>query len=149
MCSSDLIPGRSLTARARTGSRSTTALAAATLVFFVVTLDAVIVNVALPRIRMDLGGGITGMQWVVDGYTLMFAALLLSTGFELSCFLSGLRTPQSSLWQRVAISCEFHRPAMIQTFLPCPSITSPLISYELLLRQPRGLNVNLHLSPVT
>ncbi|WP_240474195.1 MFS transporter [Intrasporangium chromatireducens] len=53
---------------------------AATLVFFVITLDAVIVNVALPRIRTDLGGGIAGLQWVVDGYTLMFAALLLSSG---------------------------------------------------------------------
>ena len=35
---------------------------------------------ALPSIRHDLGGGITGLQWVVDGYTLMFAALLLSAG---------------------------------------------------------------------
>jgi MFS transporter, DHA2 family, methylenomycin A resistance protein len=56
------------------------ALAAAVLGFFVITLDAVVVNVALPSIRHDLGGGITGLQWVVDGYTLMFAALLLSAG---------------------------------------------------------------------
>lgn len=55
-------------------------LAAAVLGFFIVTLDATIVNVALPTIRDDLGGGITGLQWVVDGYTLMFAALLLSAG---------------------------------------------------------------------
>jgi MFS transporter, DHA2 family, methylenomycin A resistance protein len=45
-----------------------------------VTLDAVIVNVALPDIRRDLAGGMSGLQWVVDGYTLMFAALLLSAG---------------------------------------------------------------------
>jgi MFS transporter, DHA2 family, methylenomycin A resistance protein len=56
------------------------ALAAAVLGFFVITLDAVVVNVALPSMRADLGGGITGLQWVVDGYTLMFAALLLSAG---------------------------------------------------------------------
>ncbi len=56
------------------------ALSAAILGFFVVTLDAVIVNVALPSIRESLGGGMTGLQWVVDGYTLMFAALLLSAG---------------------------------------------------------------------
>src|SRR4051812_19334248 len=56
------------------------ALGAAVLGFFVVTLDAVVVNVALPPIRAGLGGGITGLQWVVDGYTLMFAALLLSSG---------------------------------------------------------------------
>jgi EmrB/QacA subfamily drug resistance transporter len=55
-------------------------LAAALLGFFVVTLDAVIVNVALPDIRRDLAGGMSGSQWVVDGYTLMFAALLLWAG---------------------------------------------------------------------
>jgi MFS transporter, DHA2 family, methylenomycin A resistance protein len=55
-------------------------LAAALLGFFVVTLDAVIVNVTLPDIRRDLAGGMSGLQWVVDGYTLMFAALLLSAG---------------------------------------------------------------------
>ena len=61
-------------------SRSGCTLAAAVLGFFVITLDAVVVNVALPSIRADLGGGITGLQWVVDGYTLAFAALLLTTG---------------------------------------------------------------------
>jgi MFS transporter, DHA2 family, methylenomycin A resistance protein len=61
-------------------SSSTFALAAAVLGFFVVTLDAVVVNVALPSIRRDFGAGITGMQWVADGYTLMFAALLLWSG---------------------------------------------------------------------
>jgi MFS transporter, DHA2 family, methylenomycin A resistance protein len=60
--------------------RSGFALAAAVLGFFVITLDAVVVNVALPSIRGDLGGGISGLQWVADGYTLMFAALLLSAG---------------------------------------------------------------------
>jgi MFS transporter, DHA2 family, methylenomycin A resistance protein len=60
------------------GSRAT--LAAAVLGFFIVTFDAVVVNVALPSIRRDLGGGISGLQWVVDGYTLMFAALLLAAG---------------------------------------------------------------------
>lgn len=59
---------------------STAALAAAMLANFVVILDAVIVNVALPSIRYDLAGGITGLQWVADGYTLMFAALLLGAG---------------------------------------------------------------------
>jgi MFS transporter, DHA2 family, methylenomycin A resistance protein len=55
-------------------------LAAALLGFFVITFDAVVVNIALPSVRHDLGGGITGLQWIVDGYTLMFAALLLSAG---------------------------------------------------------------------
>ncbi|MFE3178140.1 MFS transporter [Amycolatopsis sp. NPDC059090] len=62
-------------------ARGTTAtLLAALLGFFVVTLDAVIVNVALPAIRADLSSGITGLQWVVDAYTLAFAAFLLSAG---------------------------------------------------------------------
>src|SRR3954463_9210730 len=54
------------------------ALAASVLGFFVVTLDAAVVNVALPSIRADLDGALAGLQWVVDGYTLMFAALLLT-----------------------------------------------------------------------
>jgi DHA2 family methylenomycin A resistance protein-like MFS transporter len=73
------------TSRIRTGAAGvprgpSSALAAAMLGFFVITLDAVVVNVALPSIRRGLGGGITGLQWVVDGYVLMFAALLLSAG---------------------------------------------------------------------
>jgi DHA2 family methylenomycin A resistance protein-like MFS transporter len=52
----------------------------ASLGFFLITLDILIVNVALTRIGDELGGGPTGQQWVVDGYTLMFAALLLSAG---------------------------------------------------------------------
>ncbi|MEK0098801.1 MFS transporter [Streptomyces sp. A475] len=74
-------PPRSLKADAHETNRHATAtLAAAVLGFFVITLDATIVNVALPSIRDALGGGITGLQWVVDAYTLMFAALLLSSG---------------------------------------------------------------------
>ncbi|OHV28805.1 MFS transporter [Parafrankia colletiae] len=56
------------------------ALAAAMLGFFVVALDAQATNVALPDIHTDLGGGLSGLQWVVTGYTLMFSALLLFGG---------------------------------------------------------------------
>lgn len=55
-------------------------LIAALLGFFVITLDAVVVNVALPTLAHDLDAGVDGLQWVVDGYTLMFGALLLSAG---------------------------------------------------------------------
>jgi len=58
----------------------TPALAAALLGFFIVTFDAVVVNVALPTIEDELGGSIAGLQWIVDGYTLMFAAFLLTSG---------------------------------------------------------------------
>lgn len=45
-----------------------------------IMLDAVVVKVALPTLAHDLGAGVDGLQWVVDGYTLMFGALLLSAG---------------------------------------------------------------------
>ena len=48
--------------------------------FFLITLDISIVNVALAQIRAELGGGTVGQQWIIDGYTLMFAALLLFAG---------------------------------------------------------------------
>ncbi|MEV8628886.1 MFS transporter [Streptomyces sp. NBC_01268] len=56
------------------------ALVAAMLGFALITLDTSVVNVALPAIGADLGAGMTGLQWVVDSYTLVFAALLLSSG---------------------------------------------------------------------
>ncbi|MEV6108080.1 MFS transporter [Streptomyces sp. NPDC051940] len=55
-------------------------LAASLLGFFVIALDALVVTVALPDIGASLGGGMAGLQWVTDGYTLMFAALMLSAG---------------------------------------------------------------------
>lgn len=50
----------------RGGCSSNLTLAAAVLGFFVITLDAVVVNVALPSIQRDLGDGISGLQWVVE-----------------------------------------------------------------------------------
>ncbi|KUN96980.1 MFS transporter [Streptomyces caeruleatus] len=57
-------------------------LVALCLGFFMVMLDATIVTVALPRIGQDFatGGDLTGAQWVADGYTVVFAGLLLSAG---------------------------------------------------------------------
>lgn len=43
-------------------------------------VDATVVNVALPRIGAQLGGGAAGLQWTVDGYTLSLAALILVGG---------------------------------------------------------------------
>ncbi|UJF32191.1 MFS transporter [Paenibacillus hexagrammi] len=48
--------------------------------YFMVLLDMTVVSVALPAIRVDLGGGIAGLQWVVNAYTIVFACLLLSMG---------------------------------------------------------------------
>jgi DHA2 family methylenomycin A resistance protein-like MFS transporter len=55
-------------------------LLATSLAFMVVQLDVTIVNVALPRIGADLRTPVSGLQWVVDAYTLTFAVLLLSAG---------------------------------------------------------------------
>ncbi|WP_328823543.1 MFS transporter [Microlunatus kandeliicorticis] len=55
-------------------------IAVASMGFFLITLDISIVNVALARIRAELGGGTVGQQWIIDGYTLLFAALLLFAG---------------------------------------------------------------------
>ncbi|SDK74064.1 MFS transporter [Arthrobacter sp. ok362] len=63
-----------------TVTRPRASLIVAMLGFFVVALDAQIVNVALPQIRNDLGGGLSGLQWIVTGYTLMFSALQLFSG---------------------------------------------------------------------
>ncbi|AEW98287.1 MFS transporter [Streptantibioticus cattleyicolor] len=55
-------------------------LTAALLGFALICLDASVVNVALPAIGTSLDGGMAALQWVVDAYTLAFAALMLSTG---------------------------------------------------------------------
>src|ERR1700756_452301 len=55
-------------------------LTAICLGFLMITLDATIVNVALGPIGADLGGSVSTAQWIVNGYTLAFAALLLSAG---------------------------------------------------------------------
>ncbi|MER6010837.1 MFS transporter [Streptomyces bluensis] len=47
---------------------------------FLITLDVSVVNVALPALRSDLGLGETGLQWVVNAYTLTFAGFLLLAG---------------------------------------------------------------------
>jgi MFS transporter, DHA2 family, methylenomycin A resistance protein len=56
------------------------ALLATSLGFGVVQLDVSVVNVAVQPIRADLGGGVADLQWVVNAYTVAFAALLLSAG---------------------------------------------------------------------
>ena len=43
-------------------------------------LDSTVVNVALPAIGDDLGGGLSGLQWTLDGYLLTLSALLLLGG---------------------------------------------------------------------
>lgn len=56
------------------------ALAGICLGYALVILDANVLNVAAPVLRRDLGADPEGLLWAIDGYTLAFAALLLSAG---------------------------------------------------------------------
>src|ERR1700742_2358730 len=47
---------------------------------FIVGLDSTIVNVALPSIGRDLRASVAGLQWTIDGYTLVLASLLMLSG---------------------------------------------------------------------
>ncbi len=47
---------------------------------FVAFLDSTIVNVALPAIARDLGGGLSTQQWTVDAYLVTLGALILVAG---------------------------------------------------------------------
>jgi EmrB/QacA subfamily drug resistance transporter len=55
-------------------------LLAAILGTFVAALDATVVNVALPAIERDLGGGLAGQQWVSNAYMLTLGSLILIGG---------------------------------------------------------------------
>ena len=55
-------------------------LAALSLGFGVVQLDVTIVNTALTTIGASLGGAVAELQWVVNTYTIGFAALILTAG---------------------------------------------------------------------
>jgi EmrB/QacA subfamily drug resistance transporter len=85
---------------------------------FMLLLDVTIVNVALPAIQSSLKANFSDLQWVVDAYALMLAALLLTTGsladlfgrrrvfvigliiFSVSSLLSGLAS--DPLWLNLA-----------------------------------------------
>jgi EmrB/QacA subfamily drug resistance transporter len=55
-------------------------LFAVCLATFMLLLDITVVNVALPDIQKDLDTNLTGLQWVVDAYTLLLSALTLTMG---------------------------------------------------------------------
>ena len=70
---------RSLSMASRATDKQWT-LVAATLGAFVTLLDSTVVNVALPAIRDDLGGGLAGQLWVVNAYLLLLGSLILVGG---------------------------------------------------------------------
>lgn len=48
--------------------------------YFMVILDVTVINVAVPVVGRELSASLTGIQWITDGYTLVFAGLLLTGG---------------------------------------------------------------------
>ena len=72
-------PGAPLTVRGRT-VRPAVVLVTCCTALFISSMNAALINVALPVIRADLGASTTQLQWVVDAYTLMIATLLMVSG---------------------------------------------------------------------
>jgi EmrB/QacA subfamily drug resistance transporter len=67
-------------ARFREGHAREAALAAVCAILFLTFLDNTIVSVALAGIQSGLSVSVSGLQWIVDGYMLAFAALMLTGG---------------------------------------------------------------------
>lgn len=63
-----------------TSRRRWIALLVLCLAELLVSIDNTIVNVALPTMSRELSAGTSGLQWIVDAYTLVFAGLLLAAG---------------------------------------------------------------------
>jgi EmrB/QacA subfamily drug resistance transporter len=61
-------------------SRKWWTLGTVALGLFMLMLDNTVVNVALPTIQRDLDAGLSELEWIVSGYALTFAALLLTGG---------------------------------------------------------------------
>ncbi|OKJ66513.1 multidrug MFS transporter [Streptomyces sp. CB02460] len=91
-----------------------TPLVALSLGYFLVMLDVTVVNVALPDIRASLGAGSSALQWIVDGYSTVFAALLLFGGGAADrfghrrVFLTGL-----VLFSGASVFCGFADSAVL------------------------------------
>jgi MFS family permease len=93
-------------------SRKWWTLGTVALGLFMLMLDNTVVNVALPTIQRDLGAGLSELEWIVSGYALTFAALLL-TGGKLAdmfgrrlAFIAGLAVFAGS-----SLACALAAPA--------------------------------------
>src|SRR6476619_7464229 len=64
----------------RQGHARGAALAAVCAILFITFLDNTIVSVALADIQSSLNVSVSGLQWIIDGYLLAFAALMLTGG---------------------------------------------------------------------
>jgi len=66
--------------RAEQGFANSLTLAAMSLGYVVVQLDVTIVNVAINSIGSSVGGSLADLQWIVNAYTITFAAFILTAG---------------------------------------------------------------------
>lgn len=84
--------------QARRPPARTTVLVVVCLALFMALLDSTAISLTLPAMRADLGADLTGLVWIADGYVLIFAALLLTSGSlgdrlgRAGMFLAGLAT---------------------------------------------------------
>jgi DHA2 family methylenomycin A resistance protein-like MFS transporter len=72
---------QSVLAAERSETPPRTLLIGLSLGYFMVLLDLTIVSVALPAISRSLNAGLSALEWVTNGYTVTFAALLLTAGW--------------------------------------------------------------------
>jgi EmrB/QacA subfamily drug resistance transporter len=64
----------------RDAAPTSRAMVVAVMVSMVAFLDSTVINLALPAIEHDIGGGLALQQWIVDGYLLAMAAAILPGG---------------------------------------------------------------------
>src|SRR6476660_8138113 len=70
--------------------RSVATLVVVSLALFMVVLDNLIVTVALPAIRADLGATLESLEWTINAYTLAFAVVLLPGAALAARFVQGV-----------------------------------------------------------
>jgi MFS family permease len=81
---------------------------------FLVAMNITIVNVALPAIQREFGASMSGLQWSLDGYTLVCASFLMLAGSTADrvgrkkVFQIGLVL--FSVWVRFCAACPRPRP---------------------------------------
>ena len=133
----------------RLASRRGLALTAVCGVLFLTFLDNTIVSVALADMQASLAAGVSSLQWIVDGYMLAFAGLMLTGGTLGDLFgrrkvlLAGVATfcagsivgalatgPSMLIAGRVvmgvgAAACEPGTLSLIRQIYPCLLYTSP------------------------
>jgi EmrB/QacA subfamily drug resistance transporter len=106
-------------ARGKIGDASSTTkvMVVAILVSTVAFLDSTVVNLALPAIKRDLGGGLATQQWVVDGYLLALAVTILPGGSISDLFgrVPVLRFGLAAFSTGLVLAATADSPAMLIT----------------------------------